>query len=111
MSDNFAERARAPEWADFMEQHEPRLTGFYEYLNDDGTEVEYIQVHPDAASFEHHLDVIATAQESYRGTLDATAIRIYGTPIEKILTALRRSTGPDVRITVLPNFLGGFTRQ
>jgi hypothetical protein len=104
------ERRRAPVWADTIRSQEPRLIAFHEYLNEDGTEVEYIQIHPDAASFEHHLDVIEAAQGSYRGTLDATtAIRIYGTPTERILTALHRATGPVVSITVLPTHLGGFT--
>jgi hypothetical protein len=103
------ERRRAPEWAAFIRSQEPRLIAFHEYLSEDGTEVEYVQIHPDAASFEHHLDVIESAKESYRGTLEATtAIRIYGTPTERILTALRRSTGPDVPIRILPAHLGGF---
>ena len=103
------ERRRAPDWATFIRTHEPRLLAFHEYLSEDKTEVEYIQIHPDAESFEHHLDVIATAQESYRGTLEATtAIRIYGQPTERILAALRESTGPEVPITILPVHLGGF---
>lgn len=103
------ERRRAPQWASFIRSHEPRLIAFHEYLSNDGTEVEYIQIHPDAASFEHHLHVIGSAQESYQDTLEATtAIRIYGTPTERILTALRSSAGPEVPITILPAHLGGF---
>jgi hypothetical protein len=61
--------------------HEPRLIAFLEYLSEDGTEVEYVQIHPGAASFEHHLQVLADAETSYQDTLEATtAIRIYGTP-------------------------------
>jgi hypothetical protein len=104
------ERRRAPQWASFIGSHEPRLTAFHEYLNQDGTEVEYIQIHPDAASFEHHLDVVRAAEESYQETLEETiAIRIYGTPTQRVLTLLRRSVGPDVCITTLPTHLGGFT--
>ena len=103
------ERRRAPGWATFIRTHEPRLLAFHEYLSADGTEVEYIQIHPDAASFEHHLNVVALARESYRGTLDATtAIRIFGEPNERILAILRQSTRPNVPITVLPTYLGGF---
>jgi hypothetical protein len=103
------ERRRAPQWASFIRSHEPRLIAFHEYLNDDGTEVEFIQIHPDAASFEHHLDVIGSAPESYQATLEATtAIRIYGTPTERILDILRASGGPEVPITIVPTHLGGF---
>jgi hypothetical protein len=106
-----AERRRVPSWVDFIERHEPRLIAFHEFLSRDGTEVEYVQVHPDTASFEHHLQVLALADESYRVTLAATtAIRIYGSPTEHILTTLRQSVGSHVPITVMPTHLGGFTR-
>lgn len=103
------ERRRAPGWATFIRAREPRLLAFHEYLNAAGTEVEYIQIHPDAASFEHHLEVVAHARESYRGTLeDTTAVRIFGQPNGRSLDMLRQLTRPDVRITILPTHLGGF---
>lgn len=105
------ERRRAPAWAEFIERHEPRLIAFHEFLSEDGTEVEYVQIHPDAQSFEHHLRVLAGAEGSYRDTLEATTtIRIYGVPTEQILDTLRHSVAPDVPITVIPTHLGGFTR-
>ncbi|HXO54637.1 MAG TPA: hypothetical protein VN888_27245 [Mycobacterium sp.] len=106
------ERRRAPKWVDYIDLHEPRHIAFLEYLSEDGTEVEYVQIHPDAASFKHHLQVLADAETSYQDTLQATtAIRIYGTPTEQIMTTLRRSVGPDVQITILPTLLGGFSRR
>jgi hypothetical protein len=106
------ERRRVPGWVEFIDRHEPRLIAFHEFLSADGTEVEYVQIHPDAASFEHHLEVVASAGESYRSTLEATtAIRIYGSVTEQILAALRKSAGADVPIKVMPTHLGGFTRR
>ncbi len=106
-----AERRRVPGWVEFTERHEPRLIAFHEFLSRDGTEVEYVQIHPDTESFEHHLQVLALADESYRVTLEATtAIRIYGSPTDHIVTTLRQSVGPHVPITVMPTHLGGFTR-
>jgi hypothetical protein len=106
------ERRRVPGWVEFIERHEPRLIAFHEFLSADGTEVEYVQIHPDAASFEHHLEVLAGADESYRSTLEATtAIRIYGNVTEQILAALHKSGGADVPINVIPTHLGGFSRR
>jgi hypothetical protein len=105
------ERRRAPVWAEFIDRNEPRLVAFHEFLSEDATEVEYVQVHPDAQSFEDHLDVLHNAELTYQDTLEATtAIRIYGKPTARILSALRQSVGPDVPITVLPTHLAGFTR-
>ena len=90
-----AERRRVPGWVEFTERHEPRLIAFHEFLSRDGTEVEYVQIHPDTESFEHHLQVLALADESYRVTLEATtAIRIYGSPTDHIVTTLRQSGRP-----------------
>ncbi len=85
------------------------MIAFHEFLSPDGTEVDYVQIQPDVASFEHHLTVVESAQQAYQNTLEATtATRIYGTPTEQIMAALQRSTGPEVDIKILPRHLGGF---
>ena len=107
-----AEREHVPNWVRFIADNEPRTIGFNEYLSADGTEVEIVQIHPDAESFEHHLRVLAERSDrDYQDTLDGTtAIRIFGTPTETILRILKESVGPDVPVSVHPEFLGGFTR-
>ena len=44
------ERKRVPGLVDFVDANEPRLIAFNEYVNDDGTEVAVVQIHPDADS-------------------------------------------------------------
>jgi hypothetical protein len=44
-----AERERAADLGSFIEEHEPQLLAFNEYVSDDGTEVGVVQIHPDAA--------------------------------------------------------------
>jgi hypothetical protein len=46
------EKQRVPGWVEFIQSNEPRLIAFHEYLSEDGTQVEYVQVHPDTGSFE-----------------------------------------------------------
>jgi hypothetical protein len=50
-----AERERVPGLVQFIEQNEPQLIAFNEYINDDGTEGTVVQVHPDADSMTKHL--------------------------------------------------------
>jgi hypothetical protein len=106
------EKRRAPGWIEFIRQHEPRLIAFHEYLSEDGSEAEFVQVHPDVESFEHHMRVLAESSDlPYTDTLEGTtSIRIYGTPSEAVLEMLARAAGPAVSITVLPEHLAGFTR-
>jgi hypothetical protein len=106
-----AERQRVPGWVDYLATNEPRLIAFHEYVNDDGTEVEYVQIHPDAEAFEYHLQVVARSGRPYTETLEGTiSIRIYGTPTPAILDMLR-TAGADVPVTILSEHLGGITRQ
>jgi hypothetical protein len=108
-----AEKARVPGWIRFIHDNEPRTIAFHEYVSADGTEVEYVQVHPDAASFEHHLRVLAEKSDlSYKQTLEGTTnIRMYGEPTPAILEMLNQAAGSGVPITVFPEHLGGFTRS
>ena len=108
-----AERRRVPGLSDFIEANEPRLIAFNEYVNDDGSEVGVVQVHPDTDSFEFHIGVVAErAARAYEETLDATtSIQVFGRPTETILEMLRRAAGTAVQFTVKPHHLGGFTRS
>ena len=107
------EKRRVPGWVRFIQDNEPRTIAFHEYRSQDGTEVEYIQIHPDTDSFEHHMRVLAERSDlSYKETLEGTTdIRIYGQPTDAILEMLQASAGAGVPITILPEHLGGFTRS
>src|SRR4051794_818515 len=106
------ERRRVPGLCDFIEENEPRLLGFNEYANEEGTEVGVVQMHPDAESMEFHMGVVQErAERAYAETLEATtSIQVYGTPSDAILELLRQSAGAGVPLTVKRHHLGGFTR-
>ena len=89
------ERARVPGLVEFIEANEPRLIAFNEYVSEAGDEVTVVQVHPDAASMEAHMEIVRErAQQAYAETLDATVrIQVFGRP------------------TVLPTILGPGTQQ
>jgi len=61
------ERKRVPGLVEFIEVNEPRLIAFNEYMNEAGDEVSVVQFHPDAASMEAHIAIIAErARAAYR---------------------------------------------
>jgi hypothetical protein len=96
----------------FVECEEPQVIGFNEYLNDAGDEVTVIQIHPDAASFEKHLDVIADhARRAYDETLDRTVrIQVFGDIPESVVASLREQASTGVEIILNAEHLGGFLR-
>ena len=107
-----AERERVADLTSFIEANEPQLWAFNEYVNEDGTEVGVVQIHPDAASMEFHMGVVAErAARAYAETLEATTgIQVYGEPSETVLEMLGRQAGAGVPMTVKRQHLGGFTR-
>jgi len=106
------ERKRVPGLVEFVEAHEPQLIAFNEYVNEDGTEVAVVQVHPDADSMAFHMKVIAErAAAAYAETVDATtSIQVFGMPSNAVLEMLQRQAGAGVSLRVKPGHLGGFTR-
>jgi hypothetical protein len=106
------ERKRVPGLVDFVKANEPRLIAFNEYVNEDGTEVAVVQIHPDADSMAFHMDVIAErAAAAYGETIAATtSIQVFGTPTDAVLDTLERQAGAGVPLTVKSFHLGGFTR-
>src|SRR5438128_11710289 len=81
-----AERHRVPGLVDFIEANEPRLIAFNEYVNDEGTEVAVVQVHPDAASFEFHRGAVRErACRAWEATPDATTgIQVLRPPTQRM---------------------------
>jgi hypothetical protein len=107
------ERERVPGLVEFIAAREPRLIAFNEFVNEAGDEVTVVQIHPDAASMEAHIEIVRErAQAAYAETLDATVrIQVFGRPTEAILEALRQQAGSGVEISVNGEHLGGFTRS
>ena len=107
-----AERERVVDLSSFIEENEPQLLAFNEYVNEEGTEVGVVQVHPDAASMEFHTEVVAErAARAYAETLEATtSIQVYGEPSDAVLEMLTRQAGAGVPMTIKPHHIGGFSR-
>jgi hypothetical protein len=107
------ERERVPGLVEFIEANEPRLIAFNEYVNEAGDEVTVVQVHPDAASMESHMQIVRErASAAYAETLDATVrVQVFGEATDAILELLRQQAGNGVEISVNGEHLGGFTRS
>jgi hypothetical protein len=107
-----SERERASELSSFIATSEPQLLAFNEYANEEGTEVGVVQMHPDAASMELHMEVVAErAARAYAETLEATtSIQVYGEPSDAVLEMLSRQAGAGVPMMVKRHHIGGFSR-
>jgi quinol monooxygenase YgiN len=76
--------------AEFVDANEPRPILYQLYLNEEGTRMTVVQVHPDPASMEHHLSVAGSAFPGFLDFLTLSRIDIYGEPSATLLEQLRQ---------------------
>ena len=96
---------------DIVEANEPQVIAFHGFLNENGTEMTSIQVHPDTASLDFHMQVLKDNWDesfgAYAQMLDVIGIEYYGTPPESALEMDRQG---DWSLSVQPLHIHGFTR-
>ena len=68
-----------------------------------------IQIHPDAESMQHHLEVLGREVRETADYSDFESLEIYGQPNEALLEWLPHVT-EGIRFTLHPTQWGGFTR-
>ncbi len=101
-------RSRLAELVDFVETNEPRVIAFHAYLDQDGNTVSIVQVHPDSASMEFHMQVNAKHFATAFDWLDTSMSGQYFGPISDALAAELAKW--DEAATYLPVHAAGFTR-
>jgi hypothetical protein len=99
------------EHAELIETNEPRLVAFHVYFDEEGTTASVVQVHPDSASMEFHMELIA---EHLGGAFDyidtILSEQYYGPMSESLSETLAKWEAPGVRVTKMPVHEAGFTR-
>ena len=101
-------RGRLAELVDFVETNEPRMIAFNAYLDRDGKTVSIVQVHPDSASMEFHMQVNAKHFATAFDWLDESMNGQYYGPISDALAAELAKW--DEAFVHLPVHAAGFTR-
>jgi hypothetical protein len=83
-------RAAVGELASFVEANEPDAISYEVFFSDDGARMTVVQVHPDSASMERHMEIAGPIFGRFADLLTLRTVDIYGTPSAKILDQLRR---------------------
>jgi quinol monooxygenase YgiN len=94
-----------------VEPNEPRLLLFEAYTDPKANVVSVVQVHPDAESMVHHMEVITDhVTTAYANFLERESqYQIYGTPRAGVLELVQQMDGSDEAPTSQEPF-AGFTR-
>jgi quinol monooxygenase YgiN len=105
-------RAYFAEHVDLVETNEPRMIAFHFFLDEAGTRGCVVQVHPDAASMEFHMQLIAEHLSGAFDVIDSIVSEQYFGPMTDALAeTLTQWESPTVVTTKLPVYEGGFTRS
>lgn len=97
-----------------VKEHEPRMIAFHGFVNEDRTEMTVIQVHPDTASMDFHMQVLRdklgeqVARALGPELIEFKRSEYYGTPSEGALEMDRQI--PGLAVDVKPVHVAGFTR-
>ena len=99
------------EHAAFIEANEPRMIAFHVYFNEEGNTASVVQVHPDSASMETHMQVIAEHMSDAFDVIDTIlSEQYYGPMSESLSETLAQWETPGVKVTKMPVYEAGFTR-
>lgn len=100
------------ELLEFVQANEPQIVAFHVFLNEDGTEMTSIQVHPDTASMALHMQVMRDNWEAmfseYGDLMEIIGVEYYGTPAK---SALEMDVQSGIRVSLNPRHISGFTRH
>lgn len=99
------------EIAQLVEAHEPRVIAFNFYLDEPNRIAVGVQVHPDAASMDTHMQVISEHLKTAYDVLDeTTSEQLYGPGGERMVDEFRQ-WAPNATFVVFPSHEVGFTRS
>ena len=104
-------KAAMAELVAFVEQNEERPLLYTVYVDTVGKRVTVIQLHPDSASMELHMQVAASRFRHFADLLALRTMRIYGTPSAQLLDQLRAKVRLLGEATLeVHDFHAGFVR-
>jgi hypothetical protein len=94
-----------------IEAGKPNTVFFKAYLNEEGTDVTFIHVFPDADAMDLHVQGADERAAKAYEFIQPQRFEIYGTPSDQVLSMMRKeATGPGIDLIVKPQPLGGFIR-
>lgn len=80
------------ELAEVVEANEPRTIAYDVYVDEAGSRVTVVQVHPDSASMEFHMKAAGHLFPRFADLLELVTMDVYGEPSEELLGRLRQKT-------------------
>ena len=91
-----------------LEAEKPGTVLHNGYVDEDGTQVHFVHVFPDADAMDAHMLGVAERTGRADEFIETHGFEVYGRPSEETLAMLQQA--PDVDLAVRPRGLGGYIR-
>jgi hypothetical protein len=99
------------ELVELVEANELQLIAYNVYLNEEGTQMTVVHVHPNSASLEYHMKAAGPAFPKFVEFIKLMTIDVYGKPSDDLLEQLREKAKVLGNGTVVVHELeAGFAR-
>jgi quinol monooxygenase YgiN len=83
-------KVAAKELVAFVEANEPRSISYNFYFSADGSRVTVVQVHPDSASMEFHMEKAASVFKGFADLVALERMDVYGRPSKHLIQLLQK---------------------
>lgn len=93
-----------------IEASTPGTVAHLGYLNEEGTEVSFIHVFPDAEAMDLHMEGVDERSKKAYEFIEPQAFEIYGRPSDQVLEMMKQVAGSGAALIVQPQHLGGYLR-
>lgn len=93
-----------------LEKGKPETVLFQGYLNEEGNEVTFVHVFPDANAMDIHFQGAGERTGKAYEFIEPRHFEIYGTPSDQVLAAMAKEAGPGIDLLLKPQPLFGFIR-
>jgi len=81
------------------------------YVNEDGTEVTFVHVFPDAEAFDRHMQAVPERVKVAFQLMEPRRLELYGMPSQATLEQIKKLVGAGVALSHDPQYVGGFVRS
>jgi hypothetical protein len=97
--------------AEFVEARETDPISYEVYFSADNRLMTVVQIHPDSASMERHMEIAGPIFARFADMVDLRTVDIYGSPSERVVEQLRQKADMLGTATVTAHDrLAGFAR-
>jgi quinol monooxygenase YgiN len=93
-----------------LKEQKPDTVLFLAYVSDDGSEVSFLHVFPDAQAMDIHFQGAEERSKKAYEFIESLSMEIYGSPSDMVLESMKKIAESGVKVSIDTDYLGGFLR-